>query len=70
MFVYLAALGLSCSISDLLYSMRVFSCNMQTLSCSKQDLLAWPGIKPSLPHWDHEVVATEPLGKSPRGPCK
>ena len=60
MFVYLAALGLSCSISDLLYSMWIFSCNMQTLSCSKQDLLPWPGIKPSLPHWDHE-----PPGKSP-----
>ena len=49
MFIYLAALGLSCGILDLHFSMWIFSCNIQTLSCSKRDLLPWPGVKARSP---------------------
>ena len=66
----MAALDLSCGILDLHYSVQIFSCSMQTLSCSKQDIFSWRGSETSLPHWDHEIVATEPPEKSPKGPCK
>ena len=56
----MAALDLSCGILDLHYSVQIFSCSMQTLSCSKQDIFSWRGSETSLPHWDHEIVATEP----------
>ena len=73
----LAALSLRCSlrhrIFDLHCSMwgllvvacRIFSCNMQTLSCSMWDLIPWPRIKPrspalgaqSLSHWTTMAVS-------------
>ena len=60
-FLYLAVPGLSCGTRDLQSSLKhvgSFSC-VWTLSCSMQDLVLWPGIKPgplalgvrSLSHW-------------------
>ena len=57
-FIYLAALGLSCSMWDL------FSCGMRTLSWGMWDLVPWPRLEPgppalgaqSLSHWTTREV--------------
>ena len=49
-FIYLAVLGLSCS--------------MQTLSCSKWDLVPCSGIRLGPLLWEHRVLAIWPPGKS------
>ena len=48
-FIYLAELGLSCSMQDLLVSA------IQALSCSMWDLAP---LALALLHWDHGVLAT------------
>ena len=58
-FIHLAGLGLSCGTRSLIFTVAVaacgiFSCSMQTLSCSKWDLVPWPGIEhrpPTLEAW-------------------
>ena len=39
---------------------------MLHLSCGIWNLVPWPGIKPGLLHWEYGVLATGPLGKSPK----
>ena len=60
----------SCGMRDL------FSCSMQTLSCSIQDLVPWPGIEPgppalgawSLNHWTaREVPLASLIGREKEG---
>ena len=52
--IYLAILGLNCSMQDL-WSLLwhegsfSFSCGVKILSCSMWDLVLWPGIKPRPP---------------------
>ena len=49
MFIYLAALGLSCTTWALRSSLRregSFSCGLWTLSWDIRDLVPWPGIEP------------------------
>ena len=50
-FIFLAVPGLSCSLQDLFcsWSMLIFGCGIQTLSCGVWDLVPWPGIEPG-PH--------------------
>ena len=48
-FIYLAALGLSCSSWALISSLQregSFSCDLWTLSWDIRDLVPWPGIEP------------------------
>ena len=57
----LVALNLSCSLSRGIFDLhcstwgllavacRIFSCNMQTLSCGMWDLIPWPEIEPRSP---------------------
>ena len=48
----------------LVSALRIFSCNMRTLSCGMWDLVSWPGIEPgphalatwSLSHWTTREV--------------
>ena len=40
----------------------IFSCGMWTPSCSRWDLVSWPGIGPL--HWECGVTATRPPGRS------
>ena len=47
-------------------SCRIFSCDMQTLSCNKWDLVPWPGTEPGRLHWEHGVLAMDYQGS----PCK
>ena len=49
--VCLAVLGLSCGLLNL-------------FSCSIWDLVPLPGIEPRSLNWQHDVLATEPPGKS------
>ena len=48
--IYLAAPGLSC--------------NMQTLSCGKWDLVPWPVIEPKALNWEYRVLTSGLPGKS------
>ena len=59
-FIYLAALGLSCCMQDL-------CCNMQTLSCGVWDLVPWPGIEPGPPALggQHRGLAMDPQWSPP-----
>lgn len=62
--MYLAALGLSCDMQDVLVEAhRIFSCDVQTLSCSTwgSSSLTRDGARP---HWEHGVSTTGPPGKS------
>ena len=59
-FIYLTVPGLSCGTWDLRFSLRhagslVASCRIQFPN---------QGLNPGPLHWDHEILATGPLGKS------
>ena len=56
----LALPGFHCSTWDL-------HCH-EPVSCSKQDLVPWPGIEPRPQAWERGVLATGPPGKSLRFP--
>ena len=43
----------------------IFSCCMWTLSCGMWNLVPRPGTEPDPLHWELEILATGPLGKSP-----
>lgn len=43
---------------------RIFSCSMQTLSCSIWDIVFSPGIKPRSLNCECRVIDTGPSGKS------
>ena len=45
---------------------EIFSCGIRTLSCSIWDLLPEPGSNLGPLHWECEVSATGPPGKSPK----
>ena len=57
--------GVSCSrwVLDLHWG-RIFSCSMQTLSCSIWDIVFSPEIKPRSLNWECRVIDTGPSGKS------
>ena len=68
-FIYLAALGLSCGMWDLRCHVRDFHCSMRDLfflffSCGMRDLVPWPGIEPGPPALGAGVLTTGPAGKS------
>ena len=57
---YSAAPGPGCGVGILSCGVGILSCGVGILSCSMWDLVLWPGPL----HWEHGVIAAEPLGKS------
>lgn len=58
--------GPCCGMQDLAVFMAaewdLTGCGSWTLSCSRSDLVSWPGIESGPLHWEHRVLATWPPG--------